>query len=43
MDLIEATLRGIEIVCCLFVACGFGALACEAVESAMDALDGIDA
>lgn len=42
MDLIELTLRGVMLVSALFVACGFGGLACEAIESAMDALDGID-
>jgi hypothetical protein len=33
MDLIELTLRGVMLVCALFVACGFGGLACEAIES----------
>lgn len=42
MDWIEATLRGIEIVCLLFVACGFGALACEEIEEAVGTLEGID-
>lgn len=42
MDWIEATLRGIEIVCLLFVACGFGGLACECIESAIDTLEGME-